>query len=73
MRNEGAFETKTSKDKEVFAHRYGDELREKLKQKSVLPFYLIFDIEGLEADKLRVKDFGVTPSLKTDNQMVIAS
>jgi hypothetical protein len=57
MRNEAAFETKTTKDKEVFAHRYADELREVLKQKDVLPFERIFDLESFESDKLRVVDF----------------
>ena len=58
MRNEDVFETKTSKDKEMFAHRYADDLRENLKQKGILPFERIFDFESLEADKLRVVDFG---------------
>ena len=58
MRDEVAFETKTSKDKEVFAHRYADELRENLKQKGILPFERIFDLESLKSDKLRVVDFG---------------
>jgi hypothetical protein len=62
MRNEEAFETKTSKDKEVFAHRYAEDLRESLKQKDVIPFESIFDINSLEADKLRVEDFGATSS-----------
>lgn len=69
MRNEIAFETKTSKDKEVFAHRYADELRDRLKQKDVLPFERIFDIKSLEADKLCVEDFDST---KTENHMVRA-
>ena len=58
MRNEVAFETKTSKDKEMFAHRYADELKQNLKQKGILPFERIFDIESLESEKLRVVDFG---------------
>jgi hypothetical protein len=58
MRNEVAFETKPSKDKEVFAHRYADKLRETLEQKGVLPFKRMFDLESLESDILRVEDFG---------------
>jgi len=58
QRNEEAFDAKPSKEKEVFAHRYADELRENLKRKGTLPFKRIFDIESLAADKLRVADFG---------------
>jgi len=55
-----AFETKTSKDKEVFAHRYAEDLAKRLTGKGVLPFERIFDTESLDADKLRVEDFAVT-------------
>jgi hypothetical protein len=58
MRNEELFKTKTPKDKETFAHKYADELRENLKQKGVFPFERIFDIESFQADKLRLVDFG---------------
>jgi hypothetical protein len=58
MRNEIAFETKPSKDKEIFAHKYTDKLRETLEQKGVLPFKRMFDLESLESDILRVEDFG---------------
>ena len=58
MRNEAAFERKTSKDKEVLAHRYADKLREKLEEKEIIPFERIFDIESILSNKLRVKDFG---------------
>ena len=58
MRDEEAFETKTSKDKETFAHKYADNLREKLKQKGILPVERIFDIGSLESDKMRVENFG---------------
>jgi len=57
-RDEELFDTKPSKEKEVFAHRYADELQDELKQKGILPFERIFDIESLESDKLRVVDFG---------------
>ncbi|HXG86340.1 MAG TPA: hypothetical protein VNI84_20140 [Pyrinomonadaceae bacterium] len=57
MKNEDAFETKTSKDKEMFAHRYADEMREYLKQKGILPFERIFDLRSIESDKLRAIDF----------------
>jgi len=58
QRNEEAFDAKPSKEKEVFAHRYADELRKNLNRKGTLPFKRIFDIESLAADKLRVADFG---------------
>lgn len=57
MRNEKIFETKTPKDKEMFAHRYADELRNKLKQRGVLPFKRVLDLESLNTDKLCVADF----------------
>lgn len=69
MKNEAIFETKTSKDKEVFAHRYADEMQENLKQKGILPFERIFDIKNLEGDKLHAEDFDFS---KIDNCMVIA-
>lgn len=56
-RNEELFDVKPSKEKEVFAHRYANELRNNLKQKDILPFERIFDLESLESDKLRVVDF----------------
>ena len=58
QRNEASFNAKPSKEKEVFAHKYADELRETLKRKGILPFNRIFDIESLKSDKLRVADFG---------------
>lgn len=60
-RDSEAFDKKTSKDKEVFAHRYADELREKLTQQDILPFERIFDIESLAADKLNIEDFEIKP------------
>ncbi len=57
-RSEEAFDAKPSKEKEVFAHRYADELRGTLNRKGILPFKRIIDIESLEADKLRIADFG---------------
>lgn len=56
-RNENVFETKTSKDKEIFAHRYADEMRENLRREGVVPFERIFDLESIESDKLRAADF----------------
>lgn len=56
-RDEELFDTKTSKDKEVFAHKYANELSEKLIQKGVIPFERIFDVENFERDKLRLTDF----------------
>jgi hypothetical protein len=57
MRNERSFETKTSKDKEVFAHKYASDLSECLRLKNVIPFERIFNIQSINSDNLRLEDF----------------
>jgi hypothetical protein len=57
MRNEEIFETKTSKDKELFAYRYAYQLREALEKNRIIPFARIFDAESVRSDNLRVADF----------------
>lgn len=52
-----AFDQKANVEKEVFAHRYADELRARLMQQQVLPFPRKLSTEQIEKDGLRVTDF----------------
>ncbi len=56
-RNPTAFDRKIAREKEVFAHRYADELREALSQKKVIPFERILEPRSIETDGLRMEDF----------------
>ena len=56
-RNPTGFDKKISREREVFAHRYADELREDLVQKKVIPFERILDASSLEVDGLNRPDF----------------
>lgn len=57
LNDEDAFDSKTSKDKEDFAHRYADEFNVKMKKSGKLPFKRIFDEEKIKADDLCVDWF----------------
>jgi ribosomal protein S13 len=56
-RNQIAFDKKISREREVFAHRYADELRERLSQEKVIPFKRILESKILERDGLDMSDF----------------
>lgn len=56
-RNQIGFDKKISREREVFAHRYADELRERLEQKKVIPFERILESRILERDGLDMSDF----------------
>ena len=57
MKDEDKFSFKTSKDKEIFAHKYADTLRKSLEQRGILPFERILNLNSLDTDKLRISDF----------------
>ncbi len=50
-------DNKSSKDKEIFAHRYANKMREKLTQQGIIPFNRIVDLEQIEKDGLDINDF----------------
>jgi hypothetical protein len=56
-RGEESFDLKPSKEKEVFAHKYANKMREDLRQKGVIPFDRILDIEGLKSEGLSFANF----------------
>lgn len=58
---ETAFDTKTSHDKEAFAHAYAERLGERLKRFGVIPFERIFDTERLRDAGLDPADFTPPP------------
>jgi hypothetical protein len=49
--------SKTSKDKEVFAHSYATKMKEKLTQQGVIPFSRLVELEQIEKDGLDINDF----------------
>lgn len=55
-----AFGRKTSHDKEAFAHRYADDLRQQLTKRKVIPFERIVDPKHMETDGLQMSDFTAT-------------
>lgn len=61
-RNPQAFNKKSLKDKEAFAHKYADKLRDKLTQEGVVPFARMLNIKSIEEDNLRLSDFTVFDS-----------
>jgi hypothetical protein len=58
--NQKAFGRKTSHDKEAFAHRYADNLRQRLTKRKVIPFERIVDSERMQTDGLQMSDFMAT-------------
>lgn len=58
-------DNKTSEDKEIFAHRYADKMREKLTQQGVIPFNRIVDLEQIEKDCLDINDFVLPTTVYT--------
>lgn len=56
-RNPTAFDRRIPREKEVFAHRYADEMREELRQKKVIPFERMLERSTIETDGLRLADF----------------
>lgn len=56
-RNSAAFDRKVHREKEVFAHRYADELRRKLYKRGVVPFPRILSEKSIEKDGLLISDF----------------
>lgn len=58
---ETAFDTKTSHDKEAFAHAYAERMGERLKRFGVIPFECIFDTERLRDAGLDPADFTPPP------------
>jgi hypothetical protein len=54
---ETAFDTKTSHDKEAFAHAYAERMSERLKHFGIIPFERILDPESLRRDGLDLADF----------------
>lgn len=50
-------DSKTSKDKEVFAHNYADRMKESFIKQGVIPFDRILDLEQIEKDGLDISDF----------------
>lgn len=55
--------SKSSKDKEAFAHNYADKMKEKLIQLGIIPFNRILDLEQIEKDGLDINDF-VVPTIQ---------
>lgn len=58
--NSKVFDRKPANEKEVFAHRYADKLREELIQKRVIPFARILSASSINDDRLRMTDFTAT-------------
>lgn len=56
-RDPDAFGRKISHEKEAFAHRYADKVREELAKKKVIPFERIIDSKSIETDGLLISDF----------------
>ena len=56
-RDPDGYEKKNAGEKEVFAHRYADELGEKLRKRRVIPFERKLSLERLKEDRLRACDF----------------
>jgi hypothetical protein len=56
-RNPDAFDRKIPHEKEAFAHRYADKVREELAKQKVIPFERILDSKSMETDGLRMSDF----------------
>jgi hypothetical protein len=55
--NPSSFGSKLPSEKESFAHRYADRVRDELQRKKVIPFKRIVDPKGIERDGLRMSDF----------------
>jgi hypothetical protein len=58
--NQEAFGRKTSHDKEAFAHRYADNLRQQLTKRKVIPFERIVNSKRMQTDGLQMSDFMAT-------------
>lgn len=58
-RDSGAFDGKSSLEKEPFAHQYADKLRESLVRFGIIPFARMFDNKTIARDGLSVSDFTV--------------
>jgi hypothetical protein len=56
-RNPDAFDRKTPHEKEAFADRYADKIREEFARQKVIPFERILEPGSLETDGLRMSDF----------------
>jgi hypothetical protein len=56
-RDPGAFDRKSSLEKESFAHQYADKLREKLVRFGIIPFDRMLDKKTIGRDGLSVSDF----------------
>lgn len=56
-RNPNAFDRKITHEKEVFADRYADTLREELHKKKVIPFERVLDPRRIKQGGLKMSDF----------------
>jgi hypothetical protein len=56
-RNPDAFSRKVPHEKEAFAHRYADRIRDELAKEKVIPFERIVDATRIETEGLRMSDF----------------
>jgi hypothetical protein len=57
--DQGAFDRKSSLEKETFAHQYAEKQRERLVRFGVIPFARMFDKKTVVRDGLSVSDFTV--------------